>query len=309
MRNKRDFLTITDLKRAEIFDILNRAAGYKAGRAGDNAGPLRGKTVAMIFKKPSTRTRVSFDVAINKLGGHSLALSGAELQLGRGETVEDTGQVLSRYVDAIIIRTNKHNEVVRLAASASVPVVNALTDDFHPCQALADLLTIQERKGDFSKIRLAYIGDGNNVCHSLILAAAIVDMEISIGCPNGYEPNEAVLETANNLCERPETITVTNDPAEAATGADFLYTDVWTSMGQDAESDERHKRFAGFQVGTELLARAKDDALVMHCLPAHRGEEISAEVMDGPRSIVFDQAENRLHAQRALLAFLAEESG
>ena len=300
---------MTDLKSEEVFDLLARAADYKAGRAGGGEGPLDGKTVAMIFKKPSTRTRISFDVAINKLGGHSLALSGAELQLGRGETVEDTGRVLSRYVDAIVIRTDEHDEVASLAASASVPVVNALTDDFHPCQALADLLTINERKADFTKVRLAYIGDGNNVCHSLILAASMVGMEIAVGCPNGYEPNETVLEAAADLRERPGTFTVTNNPTEAAAGADFLYTDVWTSMGRDTELDERRKRFAGFQINAGLLAHAKDDALVMHCLPAHRGEEMSAEVMDGPHSIVFDQAENRLHAQTALLAFLAGESG
>ncbi len=308
MHNKRDFLTIPDLDALEVIDLLDKAADYKAGRVRGGAGPLADKTVALIFKKPSTRTRVSFDVAINKLGGHSLALSGAELQLGRGETIEDTSRVLSRYVDAIVIRTDEHDEVARLAASASVPVVNALTDDFHPCQALADLLTIRERQADFSKVRLAYIGDGNNVCHSLILAAAMVDMEIAIGCPKGYEPSRAVLTTAVELAKRPESITVTDDPAQAAAGADFLYTDVWTSMGQDDESRERHERFAGFQIDTALLGRAKDDALVMHCLPAYRGEEISAEVMDGPRSIVFDQAENRLHAQTALLAFLVEAS-
>ncbi len=309
MRTKRDFLNMTDLKTEEIFGILSRAGDYKTGRGADQSAVLRHKTVAMIFKKPSTRTRVSFDVAIAKLGGHSLALSGAELQMGRGETTEDTAKVLSRYVDAIVIRTNQHSEVVDLATGGDIPVINALTDNFHPCQALADLLTIYEKRSKLSGVRLAYVGDGNNVCHSLILAAAKVGLDLRVACPTGYEPKADVLKLAEAHRERPGSISITNDPAEAAAEADFIYTDVWTSMGQDAESEERRRKFAGFQVNAALVAKAKKNVQIMHCLPAHRGEEISAEVMDSPRSIVFDQAENRLHAQAALLAFLIEESG
>lgn len=306
MSKKRDFLTLLDLSADDIYQILALAQEFKETARGDTARPLTGKNVAMIFKKPSTRTRVSFDVAIEKLGGHSMYMAGDELQMGRGETVEDTGRVLSRFVDAIVIRTAEHSEACALAAGADVPVINALTDDFHPCQALADLLTILEKKSRFTGVKLAYIGDGNNVCNSLLIAAAKMGLDFAAACPPGYAPRAEIIDAAQSAREKPGTVEIVTDPVIAATGADFLYTDVWTSMGQDTESEERRRRFAGFQVNSTLLAVANPDAMVMHCLPAHRGEEISAEVMDGPSSIVFDQAENRLHAQMGLLAFLVE---
>jgi ornithine carbamoyltransferase len=307
MKAKRDFLTLSDFTPNEIYELLSLAEEMKSRGGPSGGAPLAGKSVAMIFKKPSTRTRVSFDVAIDKLGGHSIYLPGNELQMGRGETVEDTGQVLSRYVDAVVIRTGAHAEAVDLAAGATVPVVNALTDNFHPCQALADLLTILEKRSRFSGVKLAYIGDGNNVCNSLMVAAAKMGLDFAAACPAGYEPRAEIMAAVEADRVKKNTIAVTNDPTAAVAGADFLYTDVWTSMGQDSESDERRRRFAGFQIDPELLSSAKPDALVMHCLPAHRGEEIASEVMDGPKSIVFDQAENRLHAQMALLAWLMEK--
>lgn len=302
MNKKRDFLTLLRYSSDEIFQLLSAALEMKNGPVRER--PLAGKTVAMIFKKQSTRTRVSFDVAVDRLGGHSIYLSGDDLQMGRGETIADTARVLSGYVDAIVIRTAAHAEAKELAAHASIPVVNALTDDYHPCQALADLLTIYEKKSRLAGVKLAYIGDGNNVCDSLLVAAVKMGLDFAAACPAGYEPRADIIAAAEAAREKPGTIEIFNDPGAAAAGADFLYTDVWTSMGQDGEARERQERFAGFQIDSTLLERAKPDALVMHCLPAHRGEEISAEVMDGPRSIVFDQAENRLYAQMALLAKL-----
>lgn len=306
VNNKRDFLTLLDFKADDIYQILALAREFKDGGKAKRSQPLAGKSVAMIFKKPSTRTRVSFDVAIEKLGGHSMYMAGDELQMGRGETVEDTGRVLSRFVDAIVIRTAKHEEAQALAASADIPVINALTDDFHPCQALADMLTIFEKKSKLSGVKLAYIGDGNNVCNSLLVAAAKMGLDFTAACPPGYEPRAEIVEAAEAARERSGTIEIVNDPALAAAGADFLYTDVWTSMGQDKESTQRRERFAGFQINLALVSIAHADVKVMHCLPAHRGEEIAADVMDGPSSIVFEQAENRLHAQIGLLAFLME---
>lgn len=306
MTPKRDLLTLLDLKPDEIFSLLSLAKGYKnSPKPGDK--PLGGKTAAMIFKKPSTRTRVSFNVAVYKLGGHSIYLSGNETQMGRGETVTDTGKVLSRYVDVVIIRTGAHSEVAELAAGADVPVINALTDDFHPCQALADLLTILENKSKFTGVKLAYIGDGNNVCNSLMIGAAKMGLTFSAACPPGYEPQPDIITAAEAARTKYASIEIVNDPAEAAAGADFIYTDVWTSMGRDSEAAARRRDFDGYQINSALMAQAKRDCLAMHCLPAHRGEEITAEVMDDPRSIIFDQAENRLYAQMGLLSWLLEK--
>lgn len=266
---------------------------------------LEGKQVALIFEKPSTRTRVSFEVAVASMGGHAVVLRGDELQLGRGETIEDTGRVLSRYVDAIVVRTFGQDRLERLADASSVPVVNALSDFSHPCQCLADLQTLREKKGDLRGLSLAYIGDGNNVAHSLMFGAGKTGMDLRVACPAGFEPFPQVVERALELARSSGgRLLLTTDPREAATGADALYTDVWVSMGQDAGRGT--DAFAGFRVDAELIGVADEEVVVMHCLPAHRGEEITADAIDGPRSIVWDQAENRLHAQKALLAWLLE---
>ena len=303
--SERDFLSMDDVSRDELEHLLHGADEVKRDPAAWSER-LRGKQVAMIFEKSSTRTRVSFEVAITSMGGHAVMLRGDELQLGRGETIEDTGRVLSRYVDAIVVRTYGQDRLERLADAASVPVVNALSDFSHPCQCLADLQTLREKKGNLRGLSLAYIGDGNNVAHSLMFGGTKMGMDVRIACPAGYEPFPQVIERSLELAERSGgRLTVTNDVEQAAAGAEALYTDVWVSMGQ--EGSDKNAAFAGYQIGPELVDIASDEAIVMHCLPAHRGEEITADVIDGPRSVVWDQAENRLHAQRSLLAWLMND--
>lgn len=305
---KRNFLTMANYKTDEIYYLLSKALDYKRQlRRGVYQHPLAGKTVALIFNKPSTRTRVSFESAVAHLGGTSVYLAGSDLQLGRGETIGDTGRTLSRYVNAIVIRTFAHAEVEALAAAATVPVINALTDDHHPCQALADIMTILEKKDRLAGIKLAYVGDGNNVCHSLLLASTKVGMNITVASPKGFEPDTAVVKQAKTFASDTNSVKITNIPEEAVNGADVVYTDVWTSMGQEEEARGRLSAFRNYQINMGLLALASPKAIVMHCLPAHRGEEISAEVIDGPQSVVFDQAENRLHAQKALLTMLMSD--
>jgi len=300
---KRDFLRLDSLSSTELGVLLERAAAMKADR-----GPmdvLAGRSIAVIFEKPSTRTRVSFEVGIAELGASPVVLTASDLQLGRGETIEDTARTLSRYVHAIVIRTFAQERLERLARAASVPVVNALSDYEHPCQVLADLLTIGEHRGSLAGQTLAYVGDGNNVAHSLMLGAALSGMHIRVGAPAGYEPLGLVVQRATEIAHTTgATVTVTNDAHAAVADAGIVYTDVWASMGQEREAEERRILFAPYQVSEALLGAAADDAIVMHCLPAHRGDEITDEVVDGPRSVVFDQAENRLHTQKALLAWL-----
>jgi ornithine carbamoyltransferase len=301
----RDYLTLADFKREEIWYLLELARDLKKKqKAGIPHQVLKGKTLAMIFQKASTRTRVSFETGMFHLGGLAMFLSGNDLQIGRGEPIEDTARVLSRYVDSILIRTFSHQEVLDLAKYADVPVINGLTDDFHPTQALADLLTIWEHLGTLEGIKLTYIGDGNNMVHSLMLAGAIMGMEVISACPEGYEPNPEVVAKARSLAGQPEKIKIVREPQEAVQGAQVLYTDVWASMGQEKEAAERRQAFAHYQINAELLKQAEKEAIVLHCLPAHRGEEITAEVLEGTQSVVFDEAENRLHAHKAILAAL-----
>lgn len=300
----KDILTLDELSRDEILTILSKAEDFKSML--EKKKPhnyLNGKTIALIFQKPSTRTRISFEAGIAQLGAYPLYLNANDMQLGRGETIEDTGRVLSRYVDAIIIRTFAQKEIELLAESATVPVINGLSDDYHPCQTLADLLTVLEIKKKFSGIKLAYLGDGNNVVHSLLLGSAKVGMDIFIATPEGYEPSPLVVERAKSIAKN-STIKITNNPEEAVENADIVYTDVWTSMGQESEKDIRKKVFVPYRINSRILTYAKPEVAVMHCLPAHRGEEITNDVIDGPNSVVFDQAENRLHTQKALLALL-----
>jgi ornithine carbamoyltransferase len=300
----RHFLSVDDLSSEELVHLLDLSEKVKAAPS-DYAARLAGVSVALVFEKPSTRTRVSFDVGVASLGGHPVALSAAELQLGRGETIEDTGRVLSRYVDAIVVRTFGQERLEALASVATVPVVNALSDFEHPCQCLADLLTVREKKGRLAGLTLAYLGDGNNVAHSLLLGGTKVGMRVRVATPPGYEPIPQVVERAQDIARGTGGgAEVTNDPAEAASGADVLYTDVWASMGQEAEAAERTLVFGGYQLNQAVVDRAAPDAIVMHCLPAHRGQEITDEVIDGPRSVVWDQAENRLHTGKALLLWL-----
>jgi ornithine carbamoyltransferase len=298
---KRDFIRLSDCTEGEIESLLKRSIDLKAG-ADRSKCPLIGKSVGLLFEKPSTRTRVSFEVAIYQLGGQALYLSPKEIQIGRGETVSDTARVLSRYLSAIVLRTNSHRTVEEFASSASVPVINGLSDLHHPCQALADLMTILEAKGRMKGVRLGFVGDGNNVANSLIEAAARAGIDLTLACPEGFEPSSEVLAAARH--EARGTIRVVRDPVEAARDADALYTDVWVSMGQEGEADRRKATFRPFQVNNVLLRHAKSDVIVLHCLPAHRGEEITDEVIDGSRSVVFDQAENRLHTEKAILEFL-----
>jgi ornithine carbamoyltransferase len=302
---KRDLLSILDV-RDDLVSILELSAKLKnRAKAGEPYEPLRGKSLAMIFEKASTRTRVSFEVGMTQLGGHALFLSPNDLQLGRGETIADTARVLSRYVDGIMYRAYRHENVRELASFATVPVINGLDDKEHPCQIIADLFTILEHKGDLKKLKLGYVGDGNNVCNSLLLGSAVVGMELTAACPTGYEPDKEILAQAKRIAKQSgSVIEVIHDPIAAAKEADVLYTDVWVSMGQEGEKEEREKFFRPYQVSKQLVRHAKEDCVVMHCLPAHRGFEITDEVIDGPRSIVFDQAENRLHAQKAILARL-----
>ncbi|MBI3967231.1 MAG: ornithine carbamoyltransferase [Chloroflexi bacterium] len=287
-------------------DVLDLAVALKvATKAGERHRVAEGKTLALLFEKPSLRTRVSFEVAMRQLGGESLYLSPQEVQIGRRESVADVARVLSRYVDAVVLRTFDHQTIVELAQHSSIPVVNGLSDLSHPCQALADVLTIKEKKGRLEGVKIAFVGDGNNnVTHSLMLAAAKTGASISVACPPGYEPNPAYLEWSQDAAAGRGAVTVCHEPAAAVTGADVVYTDVWTSMGQESEYERRLAIFRRYQVNSGLLALAQPDAIVMHDLPAHRGEEITDDVIDGPRSVVFDQAENRLHAQKAVLATL-----
>ncbi|MBE3598305.1 MAG: ornithine carbamoyltransferase [Limnochordaceae bacterium] len=302
----RDFLCLRDFSRTELERMLELARLLKTWhKAGLHVRPLAGRTLAMIFQKPSTRTRVSFEVAMYQLGGHALFLSAQELQLRRGETIEDTGRVLSRYVDAIMIRTYSHDDVVQLAAAATVPVINGLTDYLHPAQALADFLTIQERFGRLSGVQLTYVGDSNNVARSLALGGARLGMRVVLSSPAGYQLDEQALAMAREDARASGgSVEVEADPRRAVAGADVVYTDVWASMGQEADHDRRVQDLAAYQVNRALLEQAAPHVVVMHCLPAHRGEEITDEVIDGPRSIVWDQAENRLHAQKAILTLL-----
>ncbi len=290
---KRDFLTGEEIGAFELGKLLDRAAELKAGR-GERLGAdaLAGRSVALVFERPSTRTRISFEVGVAELGATPVVLRGDELQLSRGESIGDTARVLSRYVDAIVIRSGSHEAVAELAAAAEVPVVNALTPLHHPCQALADLLTLRERFGDLAGKRLAYVGDGNNVARSLAIAGELAGVEVVVAAPAGYQLEEG------------HEAKLTADPRDAAAGADAIYTDVWVSMGDEAEAERRRADLAPFRVDADLLAAAKDSAVVLHCLPAHPGEEITAAVLYGERSAVWDQAENRLHAQKALLELL-----
>ncbi|MBV9097499.1 MAG: ornithine carbamoyltransferase [Frankiaceae bacterium] len=302
----RHFLVDDDLTSAEQAAVLDDAEAMKKDRFA--AKPLAGpRSVAVIFEKPSTRTRLSFEAGIADLGGHPIILDARSTQLGRGETIEDTARVLSRYVSAIVIRTFGQDRIERLAEAASVPVVNALTDYAHPCQALADLQTIREMKGGLAGVTMTYLGDGNNMAHSLLLAGALAGMHVRVASPPGFEPIEQVVRRAGEIAAATNgSVEVTTDPLAAADGADVLYTDVWASMGQEAEAASRLLVFQPYTLDQRVVDAAADDVVVLHCLPAHRGEEIAAEVIDGPHSAVFDQAENRLHAQKALLAFLLE---
>lgn len=300
----RDLLSIDDLSPGELGNLLDLSFKVKANPA-DYAERLAGRSVAMIFEKPSTRTRVSFEIAIASAGGHPIALSSAELQLGRGETIEDTGRVLSRYVHAVVLRTFEQERLELMASAASVPVINALSDFEHPCQCLADLLTVREVKGDLAGRTITYLGDGNNVTHSLLLGGAKAGMHVRAGTPPGFEPIPQVVQRASDIAaETGGSISVTHDPIQACRDADVLYTDVWASMGQEAEADERALVFPAYTLDREKVEVARHDVSVMHCLPAHRGQEITDEVIDGSHSIVWDQAENRMHTQKALLLWL-----
>jgi ornithine carbamoyltransferase len=292
----RHFITGTELKREELLALIERARGMKRGDA--DGSPLRGKSVAILLGRPSTRTRASFEVGIAQLGGTPVVLRSEEMQLARGESPRDTALVLSRYVEAIVARPGADETMDELARWAEVPVVNALTPLHHPCQALADLMTLAERFGSLEGLRLAYVGDGNNVCHSLMLLGSAVGVEVAVACPEELEPDAKIVREAGDL------VSVGNDPRAAAEGAHALYADVWVSMGDEAEAVRRRTLLAPFRLDEDLLAVARDDAVVMHCLPAHPGEEITEELLYGERSAVWDQAENRLHAQKALLEFL-----
>lgn len=299
MAPTRHFLTLMDLTPDEIRRLIQRAIELKALRqAGTEPLSLSGKSLAMIFTKASTRTRVSFEAGMAQLGGSALFLSGQDTQLGRGEPIEDTARVISSMVDAVMIRTYAHSDVERFAAHSRVPVINGLTDEFHPCQILADLQTFVEHRGDIAGRKVCWLGDGNNVCHSWMNAARLLDFELVVSCPEGYEPDSKLLEA----CER--FVRIERAPDNAAQGADLLVTDVWASMGQEAEQQARAELLAPYQLNRQLLEKAASDALYMHCLPAHRDEEITADLMDAPDHVIWQEAENRLHAQKALLEFL-----
>ena len=301
----RDLISMDDFTAEEVRAVLERAAAMKRAGGADPARPLAGRVLAMIFEKPSLRTRVTFETGMAHLGGAAIYLAPADAQLGTRESIPDAARNLSRWVDAIMARTFAHDTVVQLAEFAAVPVINGLSDREHPCQTLADLLTVRERLGDFRGRTLAWVGDGNNVCHSLLLGAAKLGLSVRVATPGGFAPQPDIVERARALARSTGAgVEVTEDPAEAVSGADAIYTDVWASMGQEQEKAERARRFRAFQVNGALLSRAQSGAIVLHCLPAHRGEEITDEVLDGPQSVVLDQAENRLHAQKALLAMI-----
>ena len=295
----RHFLTLLDFTPAELQHLMQRAIELKAmQRRGEIYEPLKNKVLGMVFEKSSTRTRVSFEAAMAQFGGHAIFLSPRDTQLGRGEPIEDMARVLSRMVDVIMIRTYEHEKIETFAAHSQVPVINALTDLHHPCQLLADMQTFIEHRGELRGKIVAWIGDGNNMCNSYIDAARQFEFQLRIACPQGYDPHPDVLRAAGHRC------TVVRDPRQAAQGADLVVTDVWASMGQEQEQAQRAQAFKSYQVNADVMACAQHDALFMHCLPAHRGEEVSADVIDGPHSMVWDEAENRLHAQKALLEFL-----
>lgn len=302
----RDFISIHDWSRDELAEALDLAQWLKERlKLGLREEPLKGKTLGMYFAKPSTRTRLSFEVGIQQLGGYGLFLSAADLQLRRGESIADTARVMSRYLDGIMIRTFAHADVVELARWADIPVINGLTDEEHPCQVMADLLTIKEKLGRLSGLKMAYVGDGNNMAHSLMDGGAKFGMHVVIACPEGYAPDPARVNRAKEAAAKyGGQIEVVHDPLEAVAGANVVYTDVWTSMGQEEESARRLRAFQGYQVDAQLMSAADPGAIFLHCLPAHRGEEITSDVMDGARSIIFEQSENRLHAQKALLVEL-----
>jgi len=303
---KRDLVSIRDLARQEIEGLFVLTSDVKDRLTRDEPHPiLRGRTLALIFEKPSLRTRVTFEVAMTHLGGHAIYLAPQDIRLGARETVEDAARNLSRWVDGIVARTFDHGVVEQLAQHAEVPVINGLTDLLHPCQVLSDLFTLREKRGALGGLRVAFIGDGNNVCNSWLTGAAKTGIHLTVACPKGYEPNRDVAAKAREeAAATGATLDIMHDPVRAAREADVLYTDVWTSMGQEAERDQRLRDFQGFQVNQALVDLARKDVVVMHCLPAHRGEEITEEVMDGPHSIILDQAENRLHVQKAILVTL-----
>jgi len=301
---KRDFLTLLDLTPKELSGLLQRSREMKQSPDPSHC-PLLGKSVGLLFEKASTRTRVSFEVGIQQLGGQSIFLSPRDVHLSRGEPLHDTGRVLSRYLSALVIRTFSQETVQILAKEADIPVVNALTDLAHPCQALADLFTIQENTDRLEGTRVAYLGDGNNVANSLIIGCSMMGLDLVLACPEGYDPDQDCLAQGLRLAsESGGSVQVTRDPIAAVSGARFLYTDVWTSMGQEEEAETRRRDLAPYQVNTDLLSSASRDAMVLHCLPAHRGEEITDEIMEHPRSVILDQAENRLHTQKALMEWL-----
>jgi ornithine carbamoyltransferase len=295
----RHFLTLNDLSSSEFRNIIQRACELKEMQAdGIVYEPLKNRILAMVFEKASTRTRVSFEAGMAQLGGHALFLSPQDTQLGRGEPIEDTARVLARMVDAIMVRTFAHEKIERMADASTVPVINALTDDYHPCQLLADMQTYFEHRGDIQGQSVCWVGDGNNMCNSFINAAALLDFELIVACPEGYEPMAELVKTNKDR------VKIVRRPEEGVVGATLVATDVWASMGQEDERVRREIDFTGFEVTLELMALAKDNALFLHCLPAHRGEEVSANVIDAPDSVVWDEAENRLHAQKALMEFL-----
>jgi ornithine carbamoyltransferase len=298
MMTKRDFLSVLDFTRKETEDLFDLAIRMKS--ADYDEKPLAGQTLGMIFTKSSTRTRVSFEVGAYQLGGHALFLSSRDIQLGRGEPIKDTARVLSRYLDGIMIRTFDHSDVEGFAKFGTIPVINGLTDLLHPCQLLADMLTIQEHKGDVASQKVAWVGDGNNMANSWLNAAALFGFELRLACPEGYDPDPEILKKAESAA----TINLVRDPKEAVDGADVVYTDVWASMGQEEEARARMNAFENHKISDELMQTAAKGAIFLHCLPAHRGEEVDDSVIEGPQSRVFDQAENRLHAQKALMATL-----
>lgn len=298
-------LSVSDIK-DDVKYILDLAGKIKAGEIEEK--PLKDKTLAMIFQKSSTRTRVSFDVGMYQLGGRAIFLSSNDLQMGRGEPISDTAKVLSRFVDGIMIRAIKHGDVEELAKYSDVPVISGLTDFEHPCQALADMLTVKEHLGGWKGKKICFVGDGNNVCNSLLLIAPLLGMDMSVACPKGYEPSEDILKTANEYAQENNTeITVTDDIGVALKDVDVVYTDVWVSMGDEAEKTKREKDFAPFQVNGDLMSLANEGAIFMHCLPAIRGQEVTAEVIDGPQSVIYDEAENRMHAQKAVLYYYLKD--
>ena len=300
---KKDLLSEYDLERDDYECIFEKAHRLKRLlKEGREHATLKGKTLGMIFDKSSTRTRISFEVGMYQMGGIALFLSNRDTQLGRGEIIADSARIMSRYLDGIMIRTFSQDSVEEFARYATIPVINGLTDLLHPCQLLSDLFTIIEKRGGYEGLKIAYVGDGNNMANSWINAAAKLPFHLDLACPEGYDPDPAILK--RGMAEAPAGVILHRDPIAAVCDADIVYTDVWVSMGQEAEREERMKRFQGYQVNQALLDRAKKDALVMHCLPAHRGEEITAEVIDGPRSVVIDEAENRLHVQKAVMEIL-----